>query len=78
MLNYMNLIVPALLGGELLSCNTSVMLIRLKYHASDHYRSATCHVPEIHKDARISRCNLPGYPDPHYAICHIVGRYYVR
>jgi hypothetical protein len=48
-------------------------LIRLKYHASDHYRSATCHVPTIHKDARISRCNLPGRRD-HHTIWHMVGR----
>jgi hypothetical protein len=40
-------VVAALLGGELPSCNTSVILPRLTHDASHHDHSVACHVSEI-------------------------------
>ncbi|KAG2341233.1 hypothetical protein BDR05DRAFT_463331 [Suillus weaverae] len=40
-------VVTAMLGGELPSCDTSVILTRLKHDASHHDCSVACHVSEF-------------------------------
>jgi hypothetical protein len=59
--NWMIVVANFVLGGELLSWRISaVALTWLKYHASHHDHSLTCHVSAIQKDAYLSLCNLPG------------------
>ncbi|KAG2037719.1 hypothetical protein BDR03DRAFT_956660 [Suillus americanus] len=55
----MSVVIIAILCGKLPHSNTSVILTRIKYHASHCEQSVTCHVSTIEKDAHLSHRNLP-------------------
>jgi hypothetical protein len=55
-LNWTNVVVTAILGGELHSYNTFAWLT---HHASHHDRAIICHVSAIHEGADISHRHLP-------------------
>jgi hypothetical protein len=57
--NWTGFVVFAMLWGELDTCETSVILTRLKCAASHHHHSVTCHVSRIQKDPDFSYCYLP-------------------
>jgi len=61
--DWSSMVVNAMLGGELLSCTISMLLTWLEQHTSYNDHPFTCHVSAIQKDARLSLCNIPGYPD---------------
>jgi hypothetical protein len=57
--NWAIFVMGIMIGGELFDCNASVILTLLKYHASHHGRSVTCHVSAIQKDT------CPSHSDPY-------------
>jgi hypothetical protein len=58
-INLTNVVVAAMLGGELPSCYSWVILTRLKHDASHNDFSVICHVSEILDDASLSCYYLP-------------------
>jgi hypothetical protein len=63
--DWASLVIDVMVGGELFDCSASVILTSLKYHASHHGHSLTCHVSAIKKDTCPSHCDLYTYPDHH-------------
>jgi hypothetical protein len=61
--DWSSMVVNAMLDGELLSYSISMLSTWLEQHTSYNDHPVTCHVSAIPKDARLSLCNIPGYPD---------------
>ena len=64
-----------MLGGEL---SISELSIWLEQPTSYYNHPVTCHVSAIQNDARLSLCNLPGYPDHLWSNDCNAGQAYVR